>query len=145
MQNKEPEIASPHAEQKRSCHEVTFDDEALLLEVSEGGGFTGFWQGRAVDLTGNVFSWEQQGTQRQVTHLGRLDCRTLKELQDLLNLSGLELEPQGLPGNMTRVIRARINGQRVEVFQTLETPLPEAVVFFEEAADNLLAKSEEAT
>ena len=83
----------------------------FFIEVGEGGGFTGLWQGYSVDSTGAVQELSGRTLGAARAPVGTLSADSLRSLWRHITESGILSEAPSLAaGNMTRTLTITAHG-----------------------------------
>lgn len=75
--------------------------EDFSLTFGAGGGFTGRWQGYAIDHLGNLHEWRGFGSQKQTERIGTLPKKELQTLFKVFKKAGFQEINRDEPANMT--------------------------------------------
>ena len=88
----------------------------FAVEIAEGGGFTGIWQGYRIESDGQIFVWDGRSKPDTFTFTGRLSMKDLRTLWNEVSSARLiGYKPFHTPGNLTRRVYLQSNGQSIDV------------------------------
>ena len=100
---------SPSSDSSRS------DDSALPLnfkiEIAEGGGFTGMWNGFAILAGDSVLEWSGRPPEVHPMYAGQLSHDTTAALwRTIRDGHFMDIPPKANPGNYTRTLSITVGG-----------------------------------